>query len=210
MPRLKRFERILNRVLVPAWWCLEKIGLTRHAREAWCLEGRAGSVLPRVSKCASLLVAGDTFLVIPKIPRLGKLFEPPRVGLSEIMKKPSYVCEDGMFLALNERSDGYYVIGWWDPNSDCFGAFLGEGLASFETPRDRDEWEFWIADKAVAEFAEERVKTIAPFRFKNQKIARLALSAANKALREGNDVPWPAWAIQAQAAGWTPPKGWKP
>lgn len=32
--------------------------------------------------------------------------------------------------------------------------------------------------------------------------------AACKAL--GLEVPWPSWARQAKAAGWTPPENWKP
>lgn len=32
--------------------------------------------------------------------------------------------------------------------------------------------------------------------------------AACKAL--GLEVPWPNWARQAKAAGWTPPENWKP
>jgi len=31
------------------------------------------------------------------------------------------------------------------------------------------------------------------------------------ALRHAHDdTPWPEWALKAQAAGWKPPKGWKP
>jgi len=37
------------------------------------------------------------------------------------------------------------------------------------------------------------------------RICRAAYRAAKTSLR-----PWPAWAVQASAAGWKPPKGWKP
>jgi len=39
-----------------------------------------------------------------------------------------------------------------------------------------------------------------------------AMRAAMKSARSEYDsnVPWPEWAKQAEAAGWKPPKGWKP
>jgi len=29
-------------------------------------------------------------------------------------------------------------------------------------------------------------------------------------IKDKSNKPWPQWAVQAKAAGWTPPKGWKP
>jgi len=40
------------------------------------------------------------------------------------------------------------------------------------------------------------------------KIAKAAIQAAVSEAENGK--AWPAWAIQAKAAGWKPPKGWKP
>ena len=41
--------------------------------------------------------------------------------------------------------------------------------------------------------------------------AKKALAVARLALKNFRaDAPWPAWAVQAKAAGWKPPKGWMP
>lgn len=40
------------------------------------------------------------------------------------------------------------------------------------------------------------------------RLAKAAIKAALSEAREGRE--WPEWAVQAAAAGWKAPKGWKP
>lgn len=44
-----------------------------------------------------------------------------------------------------------------------------------------------------------------------KEMLRVAKAATKKARHEyDSDVPYPDWAVRAAAAGWKPPKGWKP
>lgn len=40
--------------------------------------------------------------------------------------------------------------------------------------------------------------------------ANAALRAIKAAWKTNTGASWPEWAVKAQAAGWKPPKGWKP
>lgn len=47
--------------------------------------------------------------------------------------------------------------------------------------------------------------------FETRAEANQALKILNGCMKRAQDAkPWPEWAIKAQAAGWTAPKGWKP
>lgn len=47
--------------------------------------------------------------------------------------------------------------------------------------------------------------------FTNAKVQKEALRFARAAYKQAKaNAPWPVWALQAKAAGWTPPEGWKP
>lgn len=48
------------------------------------------------------------------------------------------------------------------------------------------------------------------FTWSSLKQAKAALRAVKHALKHDTGAPWPEWAVKAQAAGWKPPKGWKP
>ena len=125
-------------------------------------------------------------------------------------KKPSerYKTADGDHLAIDERNDGYY-IGWYLHAEQDFGAYVGEDPRHpRKPPDDKDDWECWVAHEAIKAFAEDTDNSRG-FCFESRAKAKLAMAAANEALLTGN-IPWPAWAITAKDAGWTPPDGWKP
>lgn len=113
-----------------------------------------------------------------------------------------YVCDDGCYLAIDER-DVFYIA-WWLVDEEDFGQYVGE-VEPLE-PKDKDEWEVKVAYDAVKPLASGT--DIRGFYFKTKRQVAHALLAANRALNQ--DVPWPEWAIKAKAEGWKPPKGWKP
>jgi hypothetical protein len=122
-------------------------------------------------------------------------------------RKKRYVTEDGCYLAIDERIEGIYIA-WYISEDADFGGYIGEHEEKSKTPPEKKEdWENWVVYRTIKSLADN--KDSRGFVFETIKKARLALAAANEALLTGN-APWPAWAIQAKEAGWTPPKGWKP
>lgn len=119
-----------------------------------------------------------------------------------------YKCEDGSYLTL-EGGDGTWHVAWYCADIEDVGAYVGDtATVPDEPPKEKSTWEMWVAHRAIAPLADGRSSAYGFF-FESEKKARLALSAANEALRNGG-APWPEWAIQAKEAGWTPPKNWKP
>jgi hypothetical protein len=123
-------------------------------------------------------------------------------------KPKRYVCEDGTYLAINDRVEGVYIA-WYFPEDDDFGGYIGEDPSAPKEPPGDDvaAWENWVAYETVKLHADDKV--VQGFRFETMKKAKTALAACNEALST-KSRPWPAWAIQARDAGWTPPEGWKP
>jgi hypothetical protein len=133
------------------------------------------------------------------------------IQLKLVIGKPmgkKYKGSDGEVLAIDEDArSGLWSIGWDFP-FDGIGAYLGE--TSEEFLQDDANWEMRIAQAAAKPFADEDEEGYGKYLFPSKKAAQQALTAANGALLRGDQKPWPAWAAQAKAAGWTPPKGWKP
>ena len=124
-------------------------------------------------------------------------------------KRSKYKTDEGDYLTLEEGSNDLYRIAWFIREEGDIGGTLGETpIGHSDTrPTEKSEYEVWQADrsvKALADGCDGR-----GFYFESRKKGLLALKAANDALLSG-DAPWPAWALQAKAAGWTPPEGWKP
>lgn len=72
----------------------------------------------------------------------------------------------------------------------------------------RSNLECAVVQQAVRELSKTFVDGNV-FLFETQSSATAALRVAKTALKN-IDVPMPSWATQALAAGWKPPKGWKP
>lgn len=121
-------------------------------------------------------------------------------------KKVRYVTEDGDVLGVDRTPMGDWIVCWFCVMlDDGPGGVLGEGTDE----ADGDElsmWEWRMAEQAVAPFAEKR--TDAGYVFATRQRAEAALVAANLALITKKPVP--AWVAEATAAGWKPPRGWKP
>lgn len=127
------------------------------------------------------------------------------------MAARKYKSADGYHLVIREEASGY-VIYWEDPKDDLdIGASVGESYkagAPVLEEETKDEWEVRVAAEAAAPFVDEK-PNYGGFIFYKLATARKALAAANKYLLTG-EKPWPTWAKTALAAGWKPPKDWKP
>jgi hypothetical protein len=118
-------------------------------------------------------------------------------------------------LEIFESSgDQRHYIAWVDTTDGEEGARLGE---SRYTERDLASAspENWVHIKATL-VAEQTAGVIVPrerwrnFQWERAADAKAALRAIRAALRDKSSKPWPEWAVKAKAAGWVPPKGWKP
>ncbi len=122
-----------------------------------------------------------------------------------------YKSEDGSYLVIDIQ-DGAHRLAWYLPEEADVGAYVGERQLN-DAPGETDEerkarWEIMTADAAAKPFS-CGVSSSYGYEFETRKQAQLALLAANESLLNGG-APMPQWATAALAAGWKPPKGWKP
>ena len=125
------------------------------------------------------------------------------------MKTPRYKTKDGDYLVIVERDseDESYCLVWYIREWKDYGGIVGDTIPGEVAPNDREEWEVWQAARSVMALADGHDHD--GYYFASKSKARAALAAANAGLVSG-EAPWPAWALQAKEAGWTPPEGWKP
>lgn len=106
-----------------------------------------------------------------------------------------------------------WILGILDDGDDV-GATIGEGNDAY-TERDLaqlpagEDWEHVVAC-VVASRTPQVARDFNGYYWKSSKEAWAALRMIRVAMRNKDAKPWPAWALQAKAAGWKPPKGWKP
>ena len=116
--------------------------------------------------------------------------------------------EDNPTLVLEEARGRFYLC--WQYPEDT-GGVLGQdpsdGEGSCPDDKDQDAWEHWVASKAIRSCKEVQRDPYG-FYFESEALAKKALRVAKAALKA--DKPIPEWAEKALAAGWKPPKGWKP
>ena len=121
-----------------------------------------------------------------------------------------YKSPDGSYLMIEENARLGPQVVWYIPEHGVGGA-VGDIEPTDTLPGDpeerRSQWEVNTAYRAVQPFADGHVKHYG-FTFESMAKAKLALRAANEALR--SDTLMPAWAVAALEAGWTPPEGWEP
>ena len=126
-----------------------------------------------------------------------------------------YKDPDGSYLQVVEH-DSYTWAICWIVNIDGAmdeGLFLGESLAS--NLSDDDAWSTREAERILLEYAKDRKDYVShvrgkPWSFETRRHASECLALINAALLKGKGKPWPVWALEAEKAGWKPPKGWKP
>lgn len=112
-----------------------------------------------------------------------------------------------------QEDRGYFWIQWQLEDGEL-GACLGESPSdgTGKPPKDRGNWEHWVANKTLRDLGARRSSRGSSssecFTFDERKEALDALRAVKQAMKSA--LPMPDWAVKAAAAGWTPPKGWKP
>jgi hypothetical protein len=110
-------------------------------------------------------------------------------------------------IVNNQR--GLVRLAWLIPDMQDIGGNLGD--VAPKDVDDRDERVELEAMHKAALLTAGAQKDRDGFHWPSERAARSALSSINAAARAARaGKPWPDWAIKARAAGWKPPKGWKP
>lgn len=119
-------------------------------------------------------------------------------------------------LVLEYSNGGLFEIAWYLVEEGDLGARLGEGdkapptdaeVAAAETDED---WEHRRATQIAAASKGVEKYGYDPYRWERRADAQACLREINVVLKAGRVKPMPDWAVKAAAAGWKPPKGWKP
>lgn len=112
----------------------------------------------------------------------------------------------------NRHRNGWcYRIAWYLVKEDGLGTALGEelyepsALTRANSADDRDH----ITATLAAGNSDGVERDQDGFFWRSLSDAEKALRAARHAVRTLAS-PWPDWALRAKAAGWRPPRGWKP
>ena len=120
-------------------------------------------------------------------------------------------------VVVEDRQAGFRIQ--WQLDDDMFdtGGFLGQSKRepSNKVPKDQDSREYWAYEKAGFQIIKEgdqdtRGHDSTGFWWESHLEARTALTRIKAVATALMDVSWPEWAKTALAAGWKPPKGWKP
>lgn len=121
-------------------------------------------------------------------------------------------------LDIVDGARGLWQIKWFlaDDDND-FGAILGEVEYTLEdvTQAKSEDWDHRMATYVAGKSkGVERCSGGMGYGWEALKDAKLALREISVALKAGAKgalkKPWPAWALEAKAAGWKAPKGWTP
>lgn len=123
-------------------------------------------------------------------------------------------------LILESKFDGKTYIYWFLEEFDDIGSALGDDLNVIAEarggPKDGstdDEYaehqDYLLANQTAAKLAVYR--DTAGFFWYSETAARKAMGTINATRKAAQaEKPWPEWAVQAVAAGWKAPKGWRP
>ena len=115
--------------------------------------------------------------------------------------------DDGAYIDCFEDFSGGFFLAWMceDGEGGRVGEYDEERMVD---PKDREKRIMWLIYTAAKPFASSTRSELGTLLSATKRDVMAALRAVNFALY--NDVIWPAWALEAQAHGWTPPAGWKP
>ena len=124
---------------------------------------------------------------------------------------------------IQEDDQDGYCIQWYNSDEGDLGAYFGDGDFEFRhtanegflKPHPDEDDPDWLEahNLAVADCKAQGIGTLTKmgFTFESKSKAQRALALLRSAAKRiKDDKPWPDWAVKAQAAGWKPPKGWKP
>lgn len=114
-------------------------------------------------------------------------------------------------LILDEHNYGWRIV-WWFPEEGDIGGAVGEIKSTRADLKSKDKD---CRESAAVYFAALEHKPqqdqYCTFYWESKTKAQTALRACKLALKQLDEkTPWPAWAKTAYAAGWKPPRGWKP
>ena len=107
-------------------------------------------------------------------------------------------------LKILEHHNGY-AIGWYLPDDGEFGLMLGASNLDIE---DKETKAAMAAIRGTEALHPDNISA-SDWSWESKARAQRALTAAKLAAKHV-EYPMPEWATKALAAGWTPPKGWKP
>lgn len=114
-------------------------------------------------------------------------------------------------LVWNQDRLGYYIC--WIIDGDE-GGILGEErytVDDLQRETDPDAREHIAANLAASNSDGVQIPRHGCYYWETQAQVKAALKMAREAIKQAHrGTPWPEWALKAQAAGWTPPKGWTP
>lgn len=108
---------------------------------------------------------------------------------------------EGNYLVVCEARHGC-VLMWLCADDGDLGGTLGEA-----PPRDDEGHK--LHELALAAGGQKHEDG---WVWETEREAKKALAMVNTGMLAWESVgkPWPVWAMEAKAAGWTPPKGWVP
>jgi hypothetical protein len=120
-------------------------------------------------------------------------------------------------LVVVEYRDSFRIQ-WELDDGDDLGAFLGQSTKCppDKAPENKDDREFWAHERAGFQViyspdSEGCGHDHTGFWWETETKAKFALAKVNAMAKAAlSEIPWPDWAVKATAAGWKPPKGWKP
>jgi hypothetical protein len=114
-------------------------------------------------------------------------------------------------LVVDADRLGYYIC-WYFPDEGDQGGTLGESTytAAQLAKAEPADWEHIKATITAGQTAGVERAGHDGYRWESRTDAFAALRAIKAAIKDKSNKPWPEWAVQAKAAGWKPPKGWKP
>jgi hypothetical protein len=108
------------------------------------------------------------------------------------------------------ESQGVYRIGWYLVDEQDMGMTIGEDLDDIHRSTEKDH----VAVTMALKDQEETQRDNNGFYWETKAMANRTLTfakhIASLSLKSKSSVEWPAWTKKALAAGWKPPKNWKP
>lgn len=154
---------------------------------------------------------------------MSKTAKKPTSSKTKTPKVKRYVAPEGEYLDIFESNGhqqpyGYFIAWYLVEEADMGGCLGDEKYPKNFVPKTEDSWSCYTATMAVETFAKgldpdqvTQGQNSGVWYFERRTDAVAALRHANIALNLGwHDKPMPDWAVTALAAGWTPPKDWKP
>ena len=132
-------------------------------------------------------------------------------------------------LIVTDTDNGTWALAWESDGEQ--GTIVGEDRLVWPTIESVKKWSIESVKKGLAKMTNRdnrdcflavqacletphvgaRKDTPRGFEYKVKKDAEAARKAANALIQlDRKSKTWPDWAVQAAAAGWKPPKSWKP